>query len=78
MKKKKIQDNPKNLLNSLKAKSNREANLFFSLCEGQNFVESKKLKKALNNSGLQSGDNRLEGLLKDSKRMEKKLFLKIL
>ncbi len=64
MKKKKIQDNPRNLLNSLKAKSNREANLFFSLCEGQNFVESKKLKKALNNSGLQSGDNRLEGLFK--------------
>ena len=58
MKKKRIQVNHKNLLNSLKEKSNREANLFFSLCEGQNFVESKKLKKALNNSGLQSGDNR--------------------
>ena len=34
-------------LESLRAKSKREADLFFSLCEnGQNFVESKKLKDA--------------------------------
>ena len=52
-------------LESLKAKSKREADLFFSLCEnGQNFVESKKLKDALNNSGLKLSDNRLQSLFK--------------
>ena len=52
-------------LKSLKAKSKREADLFFSLCEnGQDFVESNKLKDALNNSGLKPSDNRLQSLFK--------------
>ncbi len=52
-------------LESLRAKSKREADLFFSLCEnGQNFVESKKLKDALGNSGLKQNDNRLQSLFK--------------
>ena len=52
-------------LESLRAKSKREADLFFSLCEnGQNFVESKKLKEALDHSGLKSNDNRLQSLFK--------------
>ena len=46
-------------------KSKREADLFFSLCEnGQDFVESNKLKDALNNSGLKPSDNRLQSLFK--------------
>ena len=52
-------------LESLRAKSKREADLFFSLCEnGQNFVESKKLKEALDHSGLKPNDNRLQSLFK--------------
>ena len=52
-------------LESLRAKSKREADLFFSLCEnGQNFVESKKLKDALDHSGLKPNDNRLQSLFK--------------
>ncbi len=52
-------------LESLRAKSKREADLFFSLCEnGQNFVESKKLKDALGNSGLKPNDSRLQSLFK--------------
>ena len=52
-------------LESLRAKSKREADLFFSLCEnGQDFVESNKLKDALNNSGLKPSDNRLQSLFK--------------
>ncbi len=52
-------------LESLRAKSKREADLFFSLCEnGQNFVESKKLKDALYHSGLKPNDNRLQSLFK--------------
>ncbi len=52
-------------LESLRAKSKREADLFFSLCEnGQDFVESNKLKDALDRSGLKPNDNRLQGLFK--------------
>ena len=52
-------------LEILRAKSKREADLFFSLCEnGQNFVQSKKLKEALDHSGLKPNDNRLQSLFK--------------
>ena len=60
-----IQLNTASLLEELKAKSKREANLFFSLCEnGENFVHSKKLIEALNRSGLQLNDNRLQNLFR--------------
>ena len=60
-----IQSNPAALLENLKAKSKREANLFFSLCEnGENFTHSKKLIEALNRSGLKSNDNRLQNLFR--------------
>ena len=52
-------------LESLKNKSKREADLFFSLCEnGQDFVKSIKLKEAISQSGLKPNDNRLQSLFK--------------
>ena len=66
--------NTNSLLDLLKLKSKREADLFFSLCEnGQNFVESNKLKDALDQMILD-----FKTFLKDLTLMVIKLFLRIL
>ena len=43
--------------------TDKEANLFFSLCDnGNDFIEVEKFKKIIFNSGLQQSDDRLESL----------------
>ena len=43
--------------------TDKEANLFFSLCEnGNDFIEVEKFKEIIFNSGLQQSDDRLESL----------------
>ena len=43
--------------------TDKEANLFFSLCEnGNDFIDVEKFKEVIFNSGLQQNDDRLESL----------------
>ena len=47
----------KSLLDKLKAKSKREANIFFSLCEKDSeIIFTKRFKEVLLNSGLKAND----------------------
>ena len=47
--------NKKSLLDKLKVKSKREANIFFSLCEKDSeIISTKKFKDVLLNSGLRA------------------------
>ena len=58
--------NQTTLLEKLKSKSKREANLFFSLCENENeIVTTTRFKEVLLNSGLKSNDNRLNKLFQN-------------
>ena len=56
----------KNLLDKLKSKSKREANIFFSLCEDDNeVIKTKKFKDVLLNSGLKANDKRIFTLFRN-------------
>ena len=56
----------KSLLDKLKAKSKREANIFFSLCEKDSeIISTKRFKEVLLNSGLKANDKRLYNLFQN-------------
>ena len=56
----------KSLLDKLKAKSKREANIFFSLCENDSeIISTKRFKEVLLNSGLKANDKRLYNLFQN-------------
>ena len=58
--------NKLSLLDKLKAKSKREANIFFSLCEKDSeIISAKKFKNVLLNSGLKAKDKRLYNLFQN-------------
>ncbi len=59
-------ENRLSLLDKLKAKSKREANIFFSLCEKDSeIISAKKFKNVLLNSGLKAKDKRLFNLFQN-------------
>ena len=58
--------NKKSLLDQLKAKSKREANIFFSLCEKDSeIISTRRFKDVLLNSGLKAKDKRLYNLFQN-------------
>ena len=58
--------NKSTLLEKLRSKSKREANLFFSLCEDDNeTIKTKRFKDVLLNSGLKANDKRLFSLFQN-------------
>ena len=58
--------NKKSLLDKLKAKSKREANIFFSLCEKDSeIISTRRFKDVLLNSGLKAKDKRLYSLFQN-------------
>ena len=58
--------NKKSLLDQLKAKSKREANIFFSLCEKDSeIISTRRFKDVLLNSGLKAKDKRLYSLFQN-------------
>ena len=64
--KKNFYKNKSTLLEKLRSKSKREANLFFSLCEDDTeTIKTKRFKDVLLNSGLKANDKRLFSLFQN-------------